>query len=284
MQGGPHGRGQVVAERVASGEVHGAAWLVDRGGTCRAARRGVARPDSIFRISSVTKPVVAALAMTLVDDGAARASTTPSTRCCPSSRTAASCAARTARSTTPSPPTRPITVRDVLEFRLGLGMDFAGPFPGAVLGALAERGLPVGPPAPQHAPPPDEWMRIVGAVPLSVQPGARWLYNTGAQVLGVLVARAAGRAAARAARGAGARPARHAGHRRSTCRADRLDRLGRQWLGPRSLRRARRPVVASRRRSRTPPRAWSRRSRTCTRSRDALPRRHLLRPQRVTRW
>ena len=60
------------------------------------------------------------------------------------------------------PADRPITVRDVLEFRLGIGMDFAGPFPGAVLGALAEQGLPVGPPAPQASPAPDEWMRIVG--------------------------------------------------------------------------------------------------------------------------
>ena len=84
-------------------------------------------------------------------------------------------------------------MRDVLEFRLGLGMDFAGPFPGTVLGALAERGLPVGPPAPQQSPAPDEWMRIVGSVPLAAQPVSRWLYNTGAQVLGVLVARAAGR-------------------------------------------------------------------------------------------
>nr|WP_304438212.1 serine hydrolase domain-containing protein [Cellulomonas sp. Root137] len=57
----------------------------------------------------------------------------------------------------------------------------------------AERGLPVGPPAPQQSPAPDEWMRVVGSVPLAAQPGARWLYNTGAQVLGVLVARAAGR-------------------------------------------------------------------------------------------
>ena len=83
-------------------------------------------------------------------------------------------------------------MRDVLEFRLGLGMDFTGPFPGTVLGALAEQGLPVGPPSPQAAPPPDTWLRIVGGVPLSLQPGARWLYNAGAQVLGVLVARAAG--------------------------------------------------------------------------------------------
>ena len=142
---------RVVRARVASGEVHGAAWLVDRGGSVTGGVAGIAGPDSIFRISSVTKPVVAALAMALIDDGVLgldddvdewlpeladrRVLRTPGS---PLDDTV--------------PADRPITVRDVLEFRLGIGMDFAGPFPGAVLGALAERGLPVGPPAPQQSP------------------------------------------------------------------------------------------------------------------------------------
>jgi CubicO group peptidase (beta-lactamase class C family) len=128
------------------------------------------------------------------------------------------------------PAVRPITVRDVLEFRLGLGMDFAGPFPGTVLGALAERGLAVGPPAPQHAPPPDEWMRVVGTVPLSFQPGERWLYNTGAQVLGVLVARAAGLPLPALLESRVTGPL---GMRDTAFRvpADQLGRLGALWMG-----------------------------------------------------
>jgi CubicO group peptidase (beta-lactamase class C family) len=35
-------------------------------------------------------------------------------------------------------------------------------------------------------------MRRVGSLPLLYQPGEKWLYNTGADVLGVLIARAAG--------------------------------------------------------------------------------------------
>ena len=183
---------RVVAERVASGEVHGAGWLVDRGGSVSSGVAGIARSDSIFRISSVTKPVVGALAMALVDDGALGldddvAGWLPELADRRVLRTPDSPLDDTV------PAERPVTVRDVLEFRLGIGMDFAGPFPGAVLGALAERGLPVGPPSPQHAPPPDEWMRVLGSVPLAAQPGARWLYNTSAQVLGVLLARAGGR-------------------------------------------------------------------------------------------
>ena len=153
---------------------------------------GTGAPDTIFRISSVTKPVVAALAMQLVDDGLLSLDD-PVDALLPELADRRVLRSPDGPIDDTVPAERPITVRDVLEFRLGLGMDFAGPFPGTVLGALAERGLPVGPPAPQAAPAPDEWMRIVGSVPLSHQPGARWLYNTGAQVLGVLVARAAGR-------------------------------------------------------------------------------------------
>ena len=110
-------------------------------------------------------------------------------------------------------------------------MDFAGPFPGTVLGALAAQGLPVGPPAPQASPGPDEWMRVVGSVPLSHQPGARWLYNTGAQVLGVLVARAAGRPLPEllAQRLLDPLGMTDTGFH---VPPDRLDRFGRQWLGP----------------------------------------------------
>src|SRR5207248_1607075 len=90
------------------------------------------------------------------------------------------------------PADRPITVRDVLTFRLGLGMDFSAPWPQPLLDAMAALGLGSGPPEPQTPPPPDEWMRRLSTLPLLYQPGERWLYNTGSDVLGVLVARAAG--------------------------------------------------------------------------------------------
>jgi CubicO group peptidase (beta-lactamase class C family) len=41
-------------------------------------------------------------------------------------------------------------------------------------------------------PDPDTWITNLGSLPLLAQPGERWLYNTGAAVLGVLLARAAG--------------------------------------------------------------------------------------------
>jgi CubicO group peptidase (beta-lactamase class C family) len=89
---------------------------------------------------------------------------------------------------------RPITVRDLLTFRLGFGMVMAGPDSTPLLRAMGGLRLGQGPPAPQEHGPgarrvdaPD-----LGSLPLLHQPGERWLYNTGADVLGVLVARACG--------------------------------------------------------------------------------------------
>jgi CubicO group peptidase (beta-lactamase class C family) len=220
---------RAAVERHIGDEVHGAAWLVDRGGRVSVGSAGLSSPDTIFRISSVTKPVVAALAVLLVDDGTLALDD-------PVDTLLPELAGRQVLRTPGSPlndtvpADRPITVRDVLEFRLGLGMDFAGPYPGTVLGALADGGLAVGPPAPQQSPPPDEWMRVVGTVPLAAQPGERWLYNTGAQVLGVLLARAAGQSLPELLE---ARVTGPLGMRDTAfhVRPDQLGRLGTSWAG-----------------------------------------------------
>jgi CubicO group peptidase (beta-lactamase class C family) len=94
------------------------------------------------------------------------------------------------------PAQRPITVRDLLTFTFGFGMVmemFTAPSPWPVVAATAELSLnTIGPPAPGAQPDPDTWIAGLGTLPLMAQPGERWMYNTGAQVLGVLCARAAG--------------------------------------------------------------------------------------------
>ena len=87
------------------------------------------------------------------------------------------------------PARRAITVRDLLTFRLGFGGYF-GPCP--VNDMAAPLQLSVGPPRPALPPEPDEWMRRFSTLPLMCQPGERWLYHTGADILGVLIARASG--------------------------------------------------------------------------------------------
>ncbi len=191
---------RVVAGAVAAGEVPGAAWHVARGGEVARGAAGVHTPggddavavDTVFRIASITKPVVAVAALTLVADGTLALDdpvgphlpelAAPRVLADPADAAAGTVPAR-----------RPVTVRDLLTSRLGLGIDFTAPWPTPTVAALGEAGLPVGPPQPQAAPPPDEWLRRLASVPLAHQPGERWLYHTAASVLGALVARAAGR-------------------------------------------------------------------------------------------
>src|SRR5207244_3074531 len=61
--------------------------------------------------------------------------------------------------------------------------------------AEAELGLQSigGPPWPPVALDPDQWIGALGSLPLLYKPGEKWLYNTSAQVLGVLLARVAGK-------------------------------------------------------------------------------------------
>src|SRR5205807_273816 len=91
------------------------------------------------------------------------------------------------------PASRAITVRDLLTFRMGLGIIFAPPGTYPIQSAMEELELGQGPPQPSTPPAPDEWIRRLGTLPLVSQPGERWMYNTGADVLGVLIARASGR-------------------------------------------------------------------------------------------
>jgi CubicO group peptidase (beta-lactamase class C family) len=88
------------------------------------------------------------------------------------------------------PARRPITIEDVLTYRLGWGIDFnwEAPF------MKAAAHLPgFGMPNPAWPGDDDDFLRELGRLPLQVQPGERWLYSLGSNVLGVLVARASRR-------------------------------------------------------------------------------------------
>jgi CubicO group peptidase (beta-lactamase class C family) len=148
--------------------------------------------DTIFRLSSMTKPITAVAALQLVDDGVLGLDD-PVDDLIPELADRQVLADPHGPVDDTVPADRPITLRDLLTFRMGLGMDFGALGQQPTLDRLAELGLPPGPPRPQEAPPTDEWIAIVGAVPLERQPGARWLYHTSADVLGVLIERATGR-------------------------------------------------------------------------------------------
>jgi CubicO group peptidase (beta-lactamase class C family) len=139
----------------------------------------------------MTKPVTATAAMMLVEDGRLRLDD-PVDDLLPELANRRVLRSLDGAIDDTVPARRPITVRDLLTFRCGYGM-LAAP-PGApIWDAIIEAGFAPGPPQPANDPEPDEWMRRLATLPLAHQPGEQWLYHTGSDILGVLIARASSR-------------------------------------------------------------------------------------------
>lgn len=194
---------RAAAERpVADGLVPGLVALVAAGSSVHVEAVGLRSfdgppmtRDTIFRIASMTKPVTAAAVMALVDDGLIGLDE-PIDRLLPEMRDQRVMRDPAGPLTDTVPARRPVTTRDLLTFTFGFGIAVdmffaAAPWP-VVVAADEMRLGAFGPPDPENQPDPDAWIAAFGSLPLIAQPGERWLYNTGAAVLGVLVARAAG--------------------------------------------------------------------------------------------
>jgi CubicO group peptidase (beta-lactamase class C family) len=149
--------------------------------------------DTIFRISSMTKPIIAAATLVLIEECKLRLDAAVDDFL-PELSDRQVLRALDASLDDTVPAERPISVRDLLTFRLGFGQLVAPPDKYPILQTAHALQIGMGPPDPNHMPAPDEWLRRFGTLPLMYQPGARWLYNTGADLLGVLIARASGQA------------------------------------------------------------------------------------------
>jgi CubicO group peptidase (beta-lactamase class C family) len=151
--------------------------------------------DSLFRIASMTKPVTGAATLALASEGLLRLDE-PVARLLPELAQPRVLRRMDGPLDDTVPAQRAITVRDLLTFTFGFGAAvelFTAPEPWPVQKAEADLHLcTLGPPSPAEQPDPDTWIAGLGSLPLLAQPGQRWLYNTGASVLGVLLARAAG--------------------------------------------------------------------------------------------
>src|ERR1700682_4170191 len=145
--------------------------------------------DTIFRIASMTKPVTAVAAMILVEECKLRLDD-PVDRWLPELADRKVLRAIDAPLDDTVQAKRAITLRDLLTFRLGFRMIMLFPDRYPIQKAIAEAGFAPGPVFPCF--PPDELMKRYGSLPLIYQPGERWLYNSGAEILGVLIARVAG--------------------------------------------------------------------------------------------
>jgi CubicO group peptidase (beta-lactamase class C family) len=147
------------------------------------------RRDTLFRVASLTKPVTAVAAMMLVEEAKLRLDD-PVERWLPELSGQRVLRALDAEIDDTMPVQRAVSVRDLLTFRLGFGMLLGAPettLP--IQRATNAAHIDAGPESPSL--PPDVWIKRLGELPLMHQPGERWMYHTGADVLSVLIARVA---------------------------------------------------------------------------------------------
>ncbi|SDS44784.1 CubicO group peptidase, beta-lactamase class C family [Actinoplanes derwentensis] len=137
--------------------------------------------DTIFRLGSTSKPIVAACVMTLVEDFTLRLDD-PVDELLPELAGMRVLRDPDGPLGDTVPAVRAITVRDLLTYTMGTGMVPAEPGTIPIADALDTID---GSSA-------DGWLRGLGELPLVHQPGERWMYDTAATVTGVLVARATG--------------------------------------------------------------------------------------------
>jgi CubicO group peptidase (beta-lactamase class C family) len=187
----------VLANHVESGRMPGLVALVSRRGETHVHAIGnmdfhgsrPMRRDTIFRVASITKPITAAAAMVLVEQCTLRLDD-------PVDRWLPELADRKVLRTVESPlddtvpANRPLSLRDLLTFRLGYGAIMVWPPAYPVQTAMIDAG--VAPSANLPMLTADDLMKAYGSLPLAHQPGEGWLYNSGSDILGVLIARVSG--------------------------------------------------------------------------------------------
>lgn len=144
------------------------------------------RPDTLFRIASMTKPVTSVALLMLMEAGKLGLND-PITRWVPElSDMQVLCEANgpldevtTAR--------RAITIEDLLTHRSGIAY---APFSEGPIKTAYERAL--GDPGMNRSTP-DEWLAALGTLPLAYQPGERFHYGHSTDVLGFLIGRVEGK-------------------------------------------------------------------------------------------
>ncbi|RFB04919.1 serine hydrolase domain-containing protein [Parvularcula marina] len=144
------------------------------------------RPDTLFRIASMTKPVTSVAALMLIEDGLI-ALDDPVSRWLPELanprvlRNAAGPLEDTVSAE------REITVEDLFTHRSGIAYGFfsEGPIKSAYDRVLGDPGM--------NRQTVDEWLAALGSLPLSYQPGERFHYGHSTDVLGFLVGRILGK-------------------------------------------------------------------------------------------
>lgn len=146
---------------------HGEIAQLDAVGFQDEAAKAPMRRDTIFRIASMTKPIVSVAILILVEDGKLTL-TTPVEKFLPELASPKLLANPIDALDSAKSSPRGITVFDLLTHRSGIVTP--GTAPGPLVEALktADAAREIGP---------DEWIKRIGALPLAYEPGARFNYG-----------------------------------------------------------------------------------------------------------
>ena len=145
------------------------------------------RADAIMRMQSMTKAVTTVAALRLVEAGRLRLDE-PVERWLPELADRQVLRSPTADLADTSPAVRAVTLRHLLTSTSGYGMVLTEcPLQRAMAASEIDVGVD---PATFGA---DEWLARLAALPLAFQPGEGWRYHHSFGILGILIARAAGR-------------------------------------------------------------------------------------------
>jgi CubicO group peptidase (beta-lactamase class C family) len=171
----------MIERRIAAGDLTGAVTIVARRGeVAHVTMHGVVdlesqeamRADTMFRIASMTKPIVGVGIMMMVEENKLRL-TDPVSRYIPEFRDLRVAVARTEGGSGPAPsfdlvpPQRAVTIKDLLTHVSGLG---SGPMSDGTIRPVARReGETLA-----------DYIPRLGSTALEFQPGARWAYSPGA--------------------------------------------------------------------------------------------------------
>lgn len=165
---------------------HGEVVSSDALGWCSIEDRTPMRPDTLFRIASMSKPITSAAALMLIEEGRL-ALDEPITRWVPelAGRRVLKDPAGPLDDTVAA--MREITVEDLLTQRSGIAYGFLCEEP-----LKAAYHDAIGDPAMNRLTP-DEWLAGLGNLPLAYQPGECFQYGHSSDVLGFLIGRVEGK-------------------------------------------------------------------------------------------
>ena len=169
--------------------------FVSAGKIATDANAAAAGPDSLWRVYSMTKPITAMAAMILIEDGKMKLDE-PVSDFLPAFKTMR--VQLNAETIDSRPATRPITIRNLLTHTAGLGYSIITK--GPLLQLYLDKGLNPGQinaadEANQRKTRPatlQEFANKVATVPLIADPGTKWSYSIGLDVMGAVIEKASG--------------------------------------------------------------------------------------------